>query len=323
MSCNSMLPNGVKPLSDQPKQPSDEENLDQQYKEETTTLGQQDAVCDQVQPNITIKVATINLFGIYESKNKKTLAILKQGLESNKPDVVVIQEAPKDILHQVENYELIYETGRTKGRGETIACLVYKQGAWKWNGQNVEYITNTCPTPRVSVVSTFVYEADTNYVIQIANVHLCGGRNDEEHVPATDGELITKKTELFELYSPKPDIVLGDFNSDANHFVDEIPAENQLVFLMQKGWNEKHASLWHKAPYQWLSNNSYSLVSPEKETSHFKNTPDTIWYKNDRLEWTKERGVIDFGAINGHGQLDGASDHNGIFAVFSVKPLPL
>jgi endonuclease/exonuclease/phosphatase family metal-dependent hydrolase len=245
---------------------------------------EKDANLDAKPVFMTIKVATINLFGIY--KTDKTLQMLKIGLLNVQPDVVAIQEAPADILTQVPGYDLIYEKGRTGGRGETIACLLAQNSRWWYSSNSTDYETKNCRTARVSAVSKFIHKEDANYTVLVANVHLCGGRFDEATALENEDEIISKKTELFTAYKPKPDIVLGDFNSDVNHFYKNIESEKQINFLTGLGWTRENAAKWNKAPYVWLDQNGYSLVDPETQTSFYGNTPDAIWFQKKNLKWT-------------------------------------
>jgi hypothetical protein len=150
-------------------------------------------------------------------------------------------------------------------------------------------------------------------------MHLCGGGYDEVgHKSASLRDLkFTKVDSLRQSIKGGANIILGDFNSDANHHKLGKPLQAQKHYLMTKGWKDKQIEIWNTAPYVYLEDKGCSIVPPEKKTSYFGGTPDVIFYEWRYLDLIKY-GMFDMGAINAINQKAGASDHNGIYAKFSV-----
>ncbi len=280
---------------------------------------------EKLQPKETpiFKIATVNLFSVGSQDPNKSLYMLIAGLQNTKPDVVVIQETPAWIQtpQKVPGYTLAYiEAAPLKGPGETLACLVADDSVWKLDNNKI-YGTQHCKTGRVTVQSTFRHKQHNNIQVQVGNVHLCGGRNDEATVPESLDRINILKTELLQKYDPKPDVILGDFNSDINHFINpENPNPQQWTFLEMNKWSKELMLAWNSAPFKWMQESNYMYIPPLKQTSFFGSTPDSIWYQPTVLTPVEDgAGFIDMGAINGVSQTHGGSDHNGVFATFRVS----
>ncbi len=256
-----------------------------------------------LRPLTAIKVVTINAF--LQAELEPFYNQLMRQLQG--VDVVCIQEAPPDwaikdsILN--EYYKVACES-QIKDRGnERMTTLLLRTSPWKFT-DCTEFRTELCGTPRVSQLVTFTRGV---IKIRIGNLHLCGGKYDEETIwESSVKELKTIKQETVTQLSDA-DIILGDFNSVRN----PLAKSGYVEYMKDLGWNNAKIVAWNMSPFQKLTSMGYKRVNYNEPTSTFGETPDSIWYKGMRpLSITG----IDMGA-----QDMIASDHNGICVEFRLN----
>ena len=277
-----------------------------------------------------LSVASVNVFNDGGTDMWDTLV---NHVREHEPDLVALQEAPtgksKD-KYEIEDYDrIVWGPKGTEG----MAVFLRNNSAWAL-AEVQEFVTSTsaalkkvgsfapCGTSRKVYLPTLELKKDRTVKVRVANVHLCGGKFDDPKVVRDcDKDLQCVKDmkiePLEQVVDAWADIVLGDFNSDVHHYVDGKPNPGHRVYLNEIGWTDAHIEKWNIAPYEFLFENGYKLVNPQKTTSYYGVTPDTIWY-NDEISLI-DHGLLDMGCALTPGQ--GASDHDGIFATFSIpKP---
>jgi hypothetical protein len=268
-----------------------------------------------------IKVATVNLFN---NEGTNMISTLKTQLSKYKPDIVVFQEASK---HKIElpDYSVIQWGGPRIY--EFMGAVLLNNSDWKNVSEVQKFSTEKCKTNRQVFKITLQHKKDPTKTIKIANIHLCGGRFDEgTHQKCNNPpnsldcqiELTNIKNEsIAAVVSADVDIILGDFNSDVNNYINGTPLEVQRKYLEKKNWTLKQINTWNTAPFEYLTKAGFKLVQPEDQTSWFGGTPDVIWYNPLKYKYIFNN-IIDMGATTAISQKSGASDHNGVMAQFSL-----
>lgn len=252
---------------------------------------------------------------------------LYKKLNKLQPDLIFVQEAPRievfKTMRLLDIYELVYIYQAKKGYPllltERLATLIHRNSRFKLI-KTIEIISSQCHTPRLVTYQDF---SDGNVNISIGNVHLCGGFFDEKYLTNSDYDIEDleniKVESLEELIGLDVDIILGDFNSDALILNNNNLANNEEYLLKQGGiWNQSSIYEWNIAPYSFLQDNYYDRVPNWKTTSYFGGSIDNIYYRPgiDLYNY----GILNFvlPRSKGYQKYDGASDHNGIYAVFNL-----
>ena len=272
-------------------------------------------VVEPVKPVVepVILVATVNAWDGGKKQGLFT-SYLRMIIEQ-KPDFIFLQEAP-EISHQSikaasDKYEVIsVNQPKEKTIYERMMTLRRRSSAWTQIGKTDTYRSSNCDTDRIITLENFMHVSGVN--IKIANVHLCGGRFDEEyHCNQSIQSIQDAKLDMLKDVIGVADIILGDFNSD---FLVEggtnLPNGNgRLDFLKNLGCDENKARMWHNLPYQKLQSSGYRRVEFGEHTSAFGTMPDGIWFSN---RFSVRRNQV-FDALT-----QNASDHNGLAAEFVV-----
>ena len=258
----------------------------------------------------SFKVATVNLFN---NQGKRMISSLEKELNIHTPDLVVFQEA--GTMFNIKGYDNI-QWGGGDTKYEYMGAALRHNTQWK-SVQIKKFRTNLCNTLRDVVKIILKNKQNPAIQLKIGNVHLCGGRYDEEVSQYKTNYNLIKTKEEGNNSLQECDIVLGDFNSDIHHFLNKKKNVNkqQEIFLKDKLWTDEQIEIWNTTPYKLLERKQLKLVPPEEKTSFFGGTTDVIWYKNNKL-LLKNHGIIDMGIKNAKRQEDGASDHNGVYATF-------
>ena len=125
---------------------------------------------------------------------------------------------------------------KTDSDYENLMTLRYKPSDWNIAQPHVIQ-SKKCNTTRVSTIQIATHISGVQ--VQIANVHLCGGRFDEEVHCKTINEPTAKSAS----------IVLGDFDSDIIAYQD-TNNDQKLKFLTSNSCSKEGAQMWHDAPRQ-------------------------------------------------------------------------
>ena len=157
--------------------------------------------------------------------------------------------------------------------------------------------TKICPTKRCLLV----VEVGG---IRIANVHLCGGRYDDENF---EKAIDSKENELHRLVDKfSPDIVAGDFNGEPI----KVPTKYDLYKNLDRA-GKKLYKQYYSSGHSYLKEQGYTRVASKGITSVYGGTPDWFYYDSGVL---KNKGMKKLMAIR-----DEYSDHNGLIAKFEVR----
>ena len=176
----------------------------------------------------------------------------------------------------------------------------------------------------------------------IANIHLEGGRFSDNYLSSdTNIEKLTKfKMELLkDVMTYKPDIILGDFNSQLfidkyNIINDILQFENETDETRFKYFTDyikcnkfdnldnntlKLLAKYNNEPHNYLQNNNYNIKCSNLElvnsSSIGKSVIDAIYFKNNSIS-PKLGCIIDCGnEINTY--FGGLSDHNPIYLKYN------
>ena len=245
-----------------------------------------------------------------------------------KPDVIVMQEAPSDQqLHElleIDDYKISRFTMGANQLYENLMTLQNKLSAWKITSTTIIKSGDKCygQDKRVSTVQAATH-LTTGSQVQIANIHLCGGRFDEKKLCKPNPKFpsftvrerkvnMLDKIILQETNPNIPSIILGDFNSDYLSYKYKHDA-NKINHLTNLGCSPTDARMWHNAPFELLDTHGYHIGKERKAkpTSSYGALSDTIWHRGNLT-------------INQNKILDGKnknfqySDHHGVLASFTV-----
>jgi len=240
-------------------------------------------------------------------------------IEVHNPDVICLQES-KNL--DIPNYTQIYFKGPTPNEGyihRMLSLYIINDGPLEYTPDDTPKITTRlCPTIRDNFVTTLNYKNANNTPkeIKIGNVHLCGGRYDEsdESVVNAGSDIDQIKTEVLKkMVAADADIILGDFNSDAQK------EPKNIDFLIKNGFSREQATKWNTSPITYLQTQQYNKVNfGETATSFFNTQPDMIWYKQN-LSNIESRTVGELPAPNNPlREKAGMSDHIGLLCTFNI-----
>ena len=243
-------------------------------------------------------------------------------LSQSEPDIIFIQESCPSKMTLSSNYQLLdfsnLNSSYNMDLSERMDIYINNQSPWKLHHQ---FQIDTLPrkSPRQSKIVVLVHNSTQKRLV-VANVHLVGGRYDEDDrqggvLKSNLSTLRRLKIEILEHLVAKyqVDLIAGDFNSDLNCYLNKgIVASSQLSFFhkVSPGKSPNIYREWNLAPYNYLQSQGYQLAQrPIKNsepvyTSIFKNHPDSIWFNPSRGH-QKTYNILDFLSSN-------LSDHNGL-----------
>ena len=248
-----------------------------------------------------VKIMTLNVFGGHGTIGGNEL---QKRIRRQSPDILFLQEPFKSF--KLDGYKHVCSSPL-----ETVSTFVRRSCRWSFERTDV-IKTSKCSTERDATVHT-ITNGDTS--IKIANVHLCGGRFDEDdHVTDNIGDLKQTKEEVIKkLIKKDVSIVAGDFNSDMSHYIKKRCSSKQKKFLTSKGWSLKQISTWNKAPFNLLKKNAYEYAPCSTKTSVYGGIPDAVWY-NPRTVELYNSVVVEMIDT----EREYVTDHNGILCCFEL-----
>ena len=275
-----------------------------------------------------LKVMSINMTdgGI----GKKLHTYLQTHIKKYNPDIICMQEAPTvkklTTFKELKNYEVI-NSANMNSNYERIVTLRHTTTEWDIHSK---YTINSrfCPTRRNAPVVVLAHRSSPAKKVHIANVHLCGGRFDEEALADRPNMLKAKinqiETFIKRLRGPNQSaIIIGDFNSDAYTYFKNSVRGHHLDFLMQSGFTAERSIEWNRYPYEYLKSKGFKIAKIMQPTSFFGIASDAIGYKNCRLDQEKiaSMGAWKLGKktkMNTKYKNNEGSDHDAIFGTFYV-----
>lgn len=265
----------------------------------------------------TVSLTTINIEN--GNRNPKLIKERSNLIMKYEPDIILIQESNLDSIDLNEKYNLIQYDH--KKINEKMDIFLKKDSNWILDSVNhiiseLGYVKRIC-----KIIS--IKNKETNKLLNVANVHLIGGRFEENDrigkmligniktVRDRKNEILKKIVNEYNV-----NIIAGDFNSDLNCYLNDGNLQEEHLKFMKKVSPKKDLEIykeWNNAPYKYLENNDY-LLSKNNEakkinTSLFNTHPDSVWYK-------KHLNIKDYKIINF--LVDNLSDHNGIYVKLSV-----
>jgi len=276
----------------------------------------QDGDTDAASQAEQISLCTINLYQGYGKEiTNRVLPTLNQ--HKPEPSLVVSQEAPKLYHRRHPTFGTVTDLSKSmyKGRSRVMASRRGSENLgiwlrdtgnaadWVFTGEEEKFDDLHCrmcsEAYRFAQVFT-VASRNGNSKLKIANVHLCGGRFDDQTWQPED---TTRKDFMVDLLTKHdPDIVLGDFNAmDAKVstvVVEKAAAEAALnarksssklfrLFGKQPAYERRLQNFyeWRQQPFQVLREAKYLPVSMKTvKTTYYGAGADMIWYKVGKLE---------------------------------------
>lgn len=263
-----------------------------------------------------LSIVTTNIE--YGNKNKKLVNEKSNFISKYNSDLILVQECDRKLLDFSCNYDYI---DYCSCKNEMVEIYLRKDSDWKINSK-FEFDTELSYTIRSCKVLELI---NNDKLIKIANIHLCGGRFDEndnigkmligniKEIRSRKNEVIKKLIDDFNI-----DIIAGDFNSDLNCYLNNGNLQKEHLNYFQKISPKKSIltySEWNVCPYRLLNENNYNLAYNKDNnynyTSIYKTHPDSVWYKSNLFN-QKDYNYIDLISKN-------YSDHNGIYVNFFIK----
>ena len=265
----------------------------------------------------TVSLTTINIEN--GNRNPKLIKERSNLIMKYDPDIILIQESNLDSIDLNEKYNLIQYDH--KKINEKMDIFLKKDSNWILDSVNhiiseLGYVKRIC-----KIIS--IKNKETNKLLNVANVHLIGGRFEENDrigkmligniktVRDRKNEILKKIVNEYNV-----NIIAGDFNSDLNCYLNDGNLQEEHLKFMKKVSPKKDLEIykeWNNAPYKYLENNDYLLSKNNQakkiNTSLFNTHPDSVWYK-------KHLNIKDYKIINF--LVDNLSDHNGIYVKLSV-----
>ena len=132
--------------------------------------------------------------------------------------------------------------------------------------------------------------------ITIANLHLAGGRYDDQMLAREYEKILKYKLQLLILViDEQPDIICGDFNSvySSNIVTQQKYLDSQYEYFEQHcGYtNKENIKKWNEAPFELLLERGYKYSKPDNEDECITNgrgnsIVDAIWFKDGKIKLT-------------------------------------
>jgi hypothetical protein len=255
-----------------------------------------------------LSIVTVNIE--YGNRNYNKIKERTDLITKNNPDFIFIQECEIECI-KLNNYTIVQFP---HNKVELVEIFIKNDSLWEIYFTEQFNSTYSYTTRACRII--YVKHKYTNKIMKLANIHLCGGRYDENDyiggmLVGSINDIHNRKLEILRELVDKYniDIIAGDFNSDINCYKYNKVATEQLKFFKNISPKTKYKIFeeWNKCPYIYLKNNNYTLSSKTKGyTSIYKTHPDSIWYKNCN---EKQMSYIDL--ITKY-----LSDHNGIYSLF-------
>ena len=208
------------------------------------------------------------------------------------PDVVVCQDSPllEDHISLEPDYTCVYHGGVSNSSSEDMRSMsVFVHKSWKTTASRI-YKTELCPTDRNTVIFTISRGGAT---FEIANVDLCGGGRDEVYERVRD-QAEAVKTETFDIIQ-RCDIILGNFNSDLNHFIASqrrgaIPGSKYLTHLKNHlGWTDDIIEAWNTSMFTRLLKNANKSYAHHDGSQQAEITDLAHWIASSAIWFDPER----------------------------------
>ena len=263
-----------------------------------------------------ISLASVNME--YGNRNSKLIKERSEVIMHKDPDLILIQESNLECINFENKYKLVeYHDRKIK---EKMDIFLKRESNWELNSifdfvSELGYVKRICKIIEVR-------SKKTGKKIRIANIHLIGGRFEENDkigkmligniktIRERKNEVVDRLVKEYNI-----DIIGGDFNSDLNCYLNNGMILEQHLNFMKKISPKKDLEIyqeWNVAPYNYLKRNNYILSIGDviENTSLFENHPDSIWFKDKFYQ--KKYEYIDLLSNN-------LSDHNGIFVELKLK----
>ena len=262
-----------------------------------------------------ISLVSVNIE--YGKRNGKLIKERSEIIMKKDPDLILIQESNLKSINFKEKYDLIEYSIRNIN--EMMDIFLKKNSKWRLESI-FDFISELGYVKRICKIIE-LRSRETNKKLKIGNVHLIGGRFEENDKigKMLIGNVKTireRKNEVIEklIKDHDIDIVGGDFNSDLNCYLEGKVQEEHLKF-MKKVSPKKDIKIyeeWNISPYNYLKDSDYELSKGNiiKNTSLYRTHPDSVWYKKSLIH--KDFEYIDL-------MSDNLSDHNGIYVKYELK----
>jgi exonuclease III len=290
-----------------------------------------------------ISILSFNIYNQYE--NKETLLIEK--LQNNNifklPDIILTQEHNKYFLDTSKSiYKEYFSFGsecekvglfilncdNTNSNNDTTLKILSRI---ETNNHDTYITLNDILCPMCRYAFIVKYKG-----ITIGNLHLEGGRYSDKQLPYSKHKLLLFKLKLLvELINSRPDIICGDFNSihldkhKSFTYKQIHMLFNQIQYMSTNIYNRKLSRkeieliiMMNYLPYKLLKDAGYVYAKPNNydnciTSSRGQSIVDTIWYLPNKVK-CENSNIINCGEVDSKYLFGGLSDHNPIYANFTV-----
>lgn len=220
---------------------------------------------------------------------------------STKADVVCLQEDLYSNHNEINGYKKVVKCKGEKYHKDFLSNSIYVK---KDIYNDIEFNESVDITYKDSIRCSSLIKI---YGITISNVHLTGGRYDDQKYEKYEN---AKSIQLDNLVSKfKPDIILGDFNGESvDDEVKKSIKDYKLYKKLKQNQKSKYIN-YSLSGHNYLLNKKYTKAYEENDvrpTSVYGGVPDWVYYNRKILYKVKVKKIE---------TLD-ITDHNGILITF-------
>lgn len=239
-------------------------------------------------------------------------------------DVFMIQENVRAL--SLSNFEL--------SGGDTNWCRVAVPQHSEWTLVDAQFRNYAVDLFKPNVGSsgyvctrvTLQLRRRPHITINALNVHLCGGRFDDERVFNEHNiqpdrlknlqNFVRWRTKLFnDQCSDVVDIIAGDFNGDMGYYATRQQATTLKQYCQDHNFDIFYMKAWNLIPFLWLQANGFTSQAADQHTSQYENTPDAVWCSR-RCHWMHQKVILKHKEKN---IVTNMSDHNALSAALSIE----
>jgi exonuclease III len=265
-----------------------------------------------------LKIITFNLYNYRGNINKFTTDFLHK----YNPHIICTQEDHYNNNPFGNSYTLLTKSGLDYSY-ETVGVYYNNQ---LLNKNDITNITNIFTEPKNIGCVRRNFIIFTVKGINIANVHLEGGRNVDNMILYNFNSYMSYKMEIFNylINCKKIDIICGDFNSVYCHNNTKC-IEGQVKYFSNikqlSIYDKVNIKKWNITPHIYLMKNNYSYCEPTDSnitTSRGESRVDFFYMANKLYSKVKiVCNIISLGEIDNNYLFGGISDHQPVY--LSVK----
>jgi hypothetical protein len=265
--------------------------------------------------NSTLTVLTINVESYITCQLNKNCDQLISIIADTETDIICTQEDFKITHMKIPGYILVSSCVAEKRDGDFMSNNIYIRDDLV-PSSHIDDITITakCSVPRCASIITIKG-------VQIANLHACGGRYDDPHYKELTATKANQIEDLIKVIKFIPDLIVGDFNSEANmeyalKSLEKYPLYNNISRIDKEAFI-KYFTSHYQALSKYGYKTAYDHIGP---TSQFGFTVDWMYYQPSILTPIPSSvKIIPMMDNKDNVLIPNMSDHNGVLATFEIN----